>query len=161
MAFLTACRRRHRLPNLRFVATAACPLPFPDGSFDLVLAVEAVHLLADKGRFLAEAARVLRPGGRLLIADFFYTRETSANSVAGFRAAVAASGLKLNAEENWTERAAAALQADSPRRQAEIARLPRLLRGPAVSFAGTTAGPLYPQLRDGRAVYLHFDLVKP
>lgn len=158
--FMWACRWRHQQPNLRFIATAACPLPFPDASFDFLLTVEAVNLLADKPGFLAEAARVLRPGGRLLIADYFYTRETSPNAERKFRAAIAASGLQLVAEENWTDRAVAALEADTPRRRSEIARLPRFLRGPAISFAGTTASPLYQQLRDGRAVHLHFDLAK-
>lgn len=158
--FMWACRWRNRLPNLRFIATVACPLPFPDASFDYLLTVEAVNLLPDKAGYLAEASRVLRPGGRLLVTDYFYTRETSGNAVGKFRAAIAASGLRLVAEENWTARAVAALETDSPRRRAEIARLPAFLRGPAISFAGTTASPLYQQLCDGRAVHLHFDLAK-
>jgi arsenite methyltransferase len=47
-------------------------LPFEDASFDLVvssLAIHNVHVQGGRERALAEAARVLRPGGRLLIAD--------------------------------------------------------------------------------------------
>jgi SAM-dependent methyltransferase len=40
-----------------------------DSSFDFVLAIEAVSHYLDYARFLAEAHRVLRPGGKLLIID--------------------------------------------------------------------------------------------
>lgn len=49
-------------------------LPFPNGSslhgFDAVLFHQVLHYLDDPGAAVAEAARVMRPGGRLLIADF-------------------------------------------------------------------------------------------
>ena len=49
-------------------------LPFPNGSvgagFDVVLFHQVLHYLDDPGSAVAEAARVMTPGGRLLIADF-------------------------------------------------------------------------------------------
>lgn len=42
-------------------------LPFPDASFDLVTAYSVLHHLADHRPALAEAARVLRPGGVLYV----------------------------------------------------------------------------------------------
>ena len=49
-------------------------LPFPNGTvlqgFDAVLFHQVLHYLDDPGAAVAEAARVMRPGGRLLIADF-------------------------------------------------------------------------------------------
>jgi len=44
---------------------------FPRDSFDVVWAIESVCYADDKGDFLKEAARILKPGGRLIIADFF------------------------------------------------------------------------------------------
>jgi 2-polyprenyl-3-methyl-5-hydroxy-6-metoxy-1,4-benzoquinol methylase len=45
----------------------ALDLPFEAGSFDVVLLFEALYYLPDVPRFLAEARRVLRPGGTLLL----------------------------------------------------------------------------------------------
>ena len=64
------CKTRHHLPGLEFVHGDAQNLPFPDDSFDAVVNVEASHLYPDVPRFLAEVARVLRPGGHFLYADF-------------------------------------------------------------------------------------------
>ncbi len=43
--------------------------PFPNASFDVLWAIESVCYATDAPAFYAEAARVLRPGGRLVIAD--------------------------------------------------------------------------------------------
>ncbi|MDI7773769.1 metalloregulator ArsR/SmtB family transcription factor [Asticcacaulis sp. EMRT-3] len=42
----------------------------PGQSADLVIVHQVLHFLADPGRAILEAGRLLRPGGRLLIADF-------------------------------------------------------------------------------------------
>jgi SAM-dependent methyltransferase len=44
-------------------------LPYDDGSFDLVLSVEAISHYRDVDAFIGEAARVLHPGGVLLVRD--------------------------------------------------------------------------------------------
>lgn len=44
-------------------------LPFPDASFDTVIATLALCTIPDERRAVAEAARVLRPGGRLLLLE--------------------------------------------------------------------------------------------
>ncbi|MGH3751787.1 MAG: methyltransferase domain-containing protein [Pseudonocardiaceae bacterium] len=44
--------------------------PFPDMSFDIVWAVESLCHAPDKAAFYREAARLLRPGGRVVVADF-------------------------------------------------------------------------------------------
>ena len=45
-------------------------LPYADHSFDLITIHQVLHYLEDPSAAVAEAARVLRPGGRLVIADF-------------------------------------------------------------------------------------------
>jgi len=53
--------------------TAACDaerLPFADASFDLVSVAFGLRNMTHKDRALAEMARVLRPGGRLLVLEF-------------------------------------------------------------------------------------------
>jgi SAM-dependent methyltransferase len=63
------CRKRHSLPGLDFVCGNAESLPFADQSFDAVINIEASSHYPRFPRFLAEVARVLRPGGHFLYAD--------------------------------------------------------------------------------------------
>ncbi len=45
-------------------------LALPKDSFDVVIIHQVLHFLDDGARAIAEAARVLRPAGRLLVVDF-------------------------------------------------------------------------------------------
>jgi ubiquinone/menaquinone biosynthesis C-methylase UbiE len=64
-------------------------LPIADDSFDVVILHQVLHFLDDGGRAIKEAARVLRPGGRLLVVDFApheqeFLREQFAHRRLGF-----------------------------------------------------------------------------
>jgi SAM-dependent methyltransferase len=57
-------------PGPSFVVGDAASLPFPDGSFDLVVSTLSMHHWAEQAAGLAEIGRVLRPDGRALVWDF-------------------------------------------------------------------------------------------
>jgi ubiquinone/menaquinone biosynthesis C-methylase UbiE len=64
-------------------------LPLAESSFDAVILHQVLHFLDDGGRAIKEAARVLRPGGRLLVIDFAphefeFLREQHAHRRLGF-----------------------------------------------------------------------------
>ena len=57
--------------RMRFVAGTAEQLPWPAATFDLVVSTTSFDHWADQRAGLAECARVLAPGGRLVLADLF------------------------------------------------------------------------------------------
>lgn len=64
-----------QLTNAEFHEAEMEDLPLPDGSVDVVVSNGAINLSARKSRVLAEAYRVLRPGGRMTVADLTLREE--------------------------------------------------------------------------------------
>jgi len=66
-------------------------LALPRDSFDVVIVHQVLHFLDDSARAIQQAARVLRPGGRLLVVDFAphdleFLRDQHAHRRLGFAA---------------------------------------------------------------------------
>lgn len=70
-------RARDNAPGCRVLLMDATALDFDDDSFDTVISVEAAFLLRTRERFLEEVVRVLRPGGRLVMADILKRRRAA------------------------------------------------------------------------------------
>jgi SAM-dependent methyltransferase len=101
------------------VEARAEQLPFANGSFDLVTCVNSLHHIARPARALDEMARVLAPGGRIVLEDFApdpdprrarrweeieRLRDPEHGRLIGpgeTRAPLAAAGMHLDAEEAW------------------------------------------------------------
>lgn len=66
---LAAARAGVVLPGVSFVRADAAALPFPDGMFHTVASSNSLHHLADISQALSEMLRVLRSGGRLILAE--------------------------------------------------------------------------------------------
>ena len=64
--------------NVEFVESEAEHLPFPDGSFDVVISNGVIDLIPDKDAVFAELHRVLAAGGRIQIADVTIQNPVSA-----------------------------------------------------------------------------------
>lgn len=63
----TACHAARRYPELGIVRGNLAALPLASSSLDVVACLQVIEHLWDQPGFLAECARVLRPGGRLLV----------------------------------------------------------------------------------------------
>ncbi len=57
------------LKNVSFKIVSEEYLPFVDAEFDVVISNGAINLIPDKGKLLKEILRVLKPAGRLMLAD--------------------------------------------------------------------------------------------
>jgi len=61
-------KARHRLDNLKFVAMPATDVNFPDESFDAAYSIQVMEHIEEVELHLSEVVRVLRPGGRFVVA---------------------------------------------------------------------------------------------
>lgn len=151
------CRERHRLPGLRFLSGDAQRLPFPDASFDALLNVEASHCYPDFPGFLREVARVLRPGGCFLYADFRFREQFDA-----WDQALNTAPLQPRRSRDIRDEVLRGMQRNAARSEALVARrLPRFLHAHGRDFAGVPGSLVYEALKAREMSYRSWSLVKP
>lgn len=150
------CQKRHNLPGLDFVHGDAENMPFPDQSFDAVLNVEASHIYPHFERFLGEVARVLRPGGHFLYADF-----RNRDGFPAWEAALAKSGMRTVSERVISDQVLRGLQKNSARSNDLINRYtPAFARRFAREFAVVDGSWFFRDLERGEISYRTYCLTK-
>lgn len=75
VAAATERARAAGLPGARFEIRDGTDNQLPGASFDRVWVMESSHLMPERQALLSESARVLRPGGRLVLCDIIRRRE--------------------------------------------------------------------------------------
>ena len=156
-AGIRLCRQRQKEDGLVFQQGDAEKLPWADGTIDVVINIEASHCYADFARFLAEVARVLRPGGHFVYADFRFRDEVPA-----WERTIAAAPLQSIQCEEITADVVRGLDRNSQRSQELVARrLPKWLHGVGRDFAGVRDSRVYAGFQSGQIEYRSYCFVKP
>ncbi len=84
---------RHKLDNVKSLQVMdACNLAFADGSFDAGLALYVITLVPDPEVALTELARVVRPGGEIVVASHL---GAESGAVAKIESAIAPAALRI------------------------------------------------------------------
>jgi SAM-dependent methyltransferase len=104
-AVVVSARSAAPHPNVRVVQADLARCPYPEGAFDLVIALGVLHHMPDTARAVIDAARYVRPGGRLLV-YLYYALD---NRGRGFRALYAASNALRRGIVRLPERAKGAI----------------------------------------------------
>jgi SAM-dependent methyltransferase len=148
-------RSRAAEPGLEFRVGSAEHLEFADGSFDVVLNVEASHLYDDRARFFAEVFRVLRPGGRFCYTDGCWADDDCSEDLLG-------AGFDLLERREITTNVLRALRRDSPRREALFDALAdRKLREEYKDWGGVVGYRAFRRFEAGQTRYFSHRLRRP
>ncbi|HKK57933.1 MAG TPA: class I SAM-dependent methyltransferase [Salinivirga sp.] len=153
---ISFCNKHYNVDNLSFVHGIAESIPYEDNSFDCIVNVESARCYGNMQAFFNEVYRVLRPGGKLLLADMIYPSELE-----NFNKRIDKAGFKRHSEKNISSNVVAGLDKDSERREHLIdAKIPRFLRKSFKTFAGTIGTSRYQNFANGTFQYWSYVLEK-
>ncbi|MCB2130033.1 MAG: class I SAM-dependent methyltransferase [Rhodobacteraceae bacterium] len=149
------CNRLYRdTKGLTFLHGDATALPFAAAEFDAVLNVESAHCYPDRPAFFANVARVLKPGGTFLHADFTAAGSPPDTELQKTETELRAAGFRDITFADITDGIVRGLDRDSDRRHREIGkRFPLGTRKLAALWAGTQGSWIYEDFRTGRRRY--------
>ncbi len=150
------CNSHYLVDNLSFVCGYAEDLPFDDASFDYVVNVESARCYKDMQQFFNQVYRVLKPGGKLLIADIIYPKELEV-----FNERIINAGFKIQKETDISANVVESLKKDSKRREGLILqKVPKIFNSTFLNFAATEGKLRYNNLNDGTFSLWSFVLEK-
>lgn len=150
------CERYYSIEGLSFLRGDAESLPFEENKFDVVVNVESSRCYGSIKLFLREVARVLRPNGYFLFADF-----RNKNDLLDLRKKIKNSRLKLLKEELITDNVIKAMEMDHKRKSGIIQqKAPKFLHKSLEDFTGTIGSKIYQSFVSGENKYFNFVLQK-
>lgn len=141
-----AAKRFAGVANLRFQQGNAEALPLENATADIVLNVEASHLYDNPAKFIAEAHRVLAPGGRFLHVDLHWKDKDPP-------ALIASAGFQVDEVIDITANVVQALELDSARREAIVMTFPEHMRNDFRDWSGVKDFRAYNRLKTGEWLY--------
>ena len=129
---IAAARRGAQSAKLHFSVQDMFNLPYTDGSFDVVIAANALHIVPEPEKALSEIRRVLKDDGVLIAPTFTHADNAFFGRVKAFFMKLAgfplhsrwtsADYLSFLRENGWTVRKSAALKASFPLTYAECVK---------------------------------------
>ena len=142
-------------PNVRRADLLS--LPFDCGAFDTALCLDVLeHVgLLDQPRALSEIARVLKPGGVFLYADYF----PNAKRIAGYLQFLRDLGLDIDRNQNVTANVLMSCDEIAVRRRTAFESKPE--DHGLSNFLAIPGSPVYESMKDGTADFRIFRLRKP
>jgi ubiquinone/menaquinone biosynthesis C-methylase UbiE len=77
-------QKQRNISNIVFEVGDSCNLAFEDGTFDVIIASNVLHLLFEPEKSLAEIRRVLKPDGIAILPTFCHASNLQSRIISGF-----------------------------------------------------------------------------